>query len=199
MSTVTEEKTCKVSPFGIRADAARNRDILLQCIPGCRLRSTIKANRPVIDSKSGESMIPNDSSVLGQLPEIPGMELHVNPSRCTYKIIDPLHGNKDLCEQISRRLGQRTGSRGPDIRGVPTQEGTLDIHRMKSLVRELIWIIDGGDAELIKGTMPKMDDDGELPMPGRFLLNPGARTSTTQPKFEDQWDAWLEQLVKSGG
>lgn len=198
MPATAETKTV-VAPFAIEADHYRCGDLIIQAIPGCRMRSTISASKPAKDAKTGEPRIPQDQAkFLGQFPEIPGMQIHVNPAKLTYVIIDPLDDDEDLCEKIRRTLERVSPFRvGSKLKGVPSQKGTLDVHRMKTLVRELIWWIDSNDAKVIKGTKPDMVDVERLP--GKFLLNPGSRVHNTQPQFEEDWEHWVSELTKSGG
>ena len=124
-----------VPPFVIVADHPRNCDLLLQCIPGCRLRSALSASKPVIDQKTGEAKIPVDQARhLGQLPQVPGMHLAVNPAELTYEITDPLFGDEEACERLRRAINETGGAtRIPGkLKGVKPNKGTLDIHRMKS-------------------------------------------------------------------
>jgi len=186
-------------PFGIEADSPRNADVMLQSIPGCRLRGRVEAGKPVIDAKTGDPMIPQDQSRhLGKLPPIPGMQLHVNPAKCTYQIIDPLFDDDDLCERIRKGMEDdspfRTESR---LRGVPPQKGTLDIHRMKTLVREMLWLISSNDAKVVKGSEPELEDINQ--MAGKYLNNPGSRVRNSQPRYEEDMEAWVNNLNAHGG
>jgi len=200
MSTATEtRKKSIVQPFGIEVDERNNSDVLLAGIPGCRLRSAIKASRTVKDVVSGQDMIPTDPARhLGKLPPVPGMQLHVNPAKLSYTVIDPLHDDEDLCERI--RLAMRSDgrpNRPNKVRGAPPLKGTLDKHRMKTLVRELLWFIRDGDMKVIKGPKPEMEDvDG---LPGDYLLNPGSLAKSLQPEYEKDLDEYVDQLTRSGG
>ena len=131
-------------------------------------------------------------------PPVPGMQLHVNPARLSYVISDPLDEDEDMCERIRKYLNTsspfRTDAR---IRGVPTTKGSLDVHRMKTICRELFNLIKLGHVKVVKGLTPRMEDIEALP--GNFLLNPGSRVVNTQPMFEKDWDKWVEQLTRSGG
>jgi hypothetical protein len=187
-----------VAPFGIEIDQKRNSDVLLQSIPGMRLRSAIEASRPII-GKDGEPMVPVDQSMgLRAFPTTPGMQIHVNPQTCTYKVVDPLRGNEALCERIRRFLDQHSPMAADrKVDGVPTQEGKLDKHRMKTLCREMLWLLESGDAKVCMGAKPGMMDVNDLP--GHYLLNPGSRVQNTQPMFEKDWDEWVDRLSMSGG
>lgn len=200
MSTAAaEKKDVTVPPFGIRIDHHRNQDQAIQAIPNCVLRTTIRATRPIIDNKTGEEVIPHDQArSLSVLPEIPGMELHVNAKECSYKIVDPLSKDPDLCAKIPSRLREtmRNVTQG-ELRAVPVQEGTLDKDRMKTLLRELIWICESGDAKVVKGVLPDLETVQKLP--GEFLLNPGARAPNMQPRYEKDFEKWVDNLARSGG
>jgi hypothetical protein len=188
-----------LAPFTIEVDHPRNCDLLLQSIPGCRLRSTIRGDRYITDAKNGEKRIPADQARhLGQLPTIPGMQLTVNPEEMTYKIVDPLSTDKDFCKKLQKSLGHTQGFKiDGELRGVPDKKGKLDVHRMKNLCREVIWLLEAGDVKVIKGSEPTMDRVDALP--GKFLLNPGAQVPNTQPVYEEDYDDWVAQLARAGG
>jgi len=198
--SVTEEKKTEavVAPFGIEADHHTNSDLLIQAIPGCRLRSALRP-RPVKDRKTGNMMISADqAAVLGKFPPVPGMQLHVNPAKLTYTIIDPLNDDEQLCDRIRQAINASSVTRvSGKLHGVETVKGKLDVHRMKTLVRELRWLLDSEDVKEVNGKVPEMEDIEELP--GNFLLNPGARIPNSQPVFEKDWDAWVQNLTRVGG
>ena len=198
MVEIKEKETTNpnaVGSFAIMADHPLLADLLLQSIPGCRLRSAISANKT---AKNGARIGRDQASLLGQFPNLQGMELHVNPAKLTYVVLDPLAEDEPTCERIKKLMDSlgpfRTGDK---LRGVPTQKGTLDLHRMKTLVREMIWLVEAGEARVVKGVLPTMDQVESLP--GRTLLNAGSRVPNMQPVFEDQWDAWLNSLIRAGG
>lgn len=203
MPTVTETRSVKeeaiVAPFTIEADHPRNCDLLLQSIPGARLRSAISGSKTVTNKRTGAVYIPPDQSAyLGQFPPIPGMQLHVNPAKCSYRITDPLEDDEDLCEKIKKTIDRVSAIRiTGKLRGVAKQEGTLDVHRMKTLVREMLWLLNAKEARVVRGTEPTMESVEKLP--GHFLLNPGARVANTQPMFEKDWDSWIEKAFNRGG
>lgn len=194
----TAEKVV-VSPFGVEFDHPRNCDVIVQSIPGCRMRSIIRSDRYVIDAKTGESRIPpSQAAGLATIPRVPGMQLHINPAKCTYTILDPLYEDEELCELLRKRLSESTPFRvGNKLSGVPTTKGTLDVHRMKTLCREVIHMLNIQFVKVVKGVAPELKDVEA--MPGHFLLNPGSRIPNQQPTYEKDFDAWCERLVKSGG
>ena len=188
-----------VAPFTVQADHPRNCDLLIQAIPGCRLRGAVSASKGVVDAKTGDVMVPQDQSRhLGMLPALPGMELSVNPADCTYIIRDPLHGDEELLARLKRTLDAHSPFRtAATFNGVKPQKGTLDIHRMKTLVRELRNLVEAGHAKVTKGPCPEEDQIEALP--GKFLLNPGSRVPNTQPQFEEDYGAWVEKMNSLGG
>ncbi len=192
-------KDIVVTPFGVEIDTPRNGDLVLASIPGCRLRGGLDSTKPAFDSKTGDAVLPLDQvRTLGQFPKIPGMQLHVNPAELTYIITDPLRGNEDLCERIRLRLVNIGAfSVGNKLDGVPPQKGKLDVHRMKTLCRELINVLEANEAKMVKGPKPELEDVDDLP--GNYLLNPGSVVMNAQPTFEKDWDAWYEKLTMSGG
>jgi hypothetical protein len=198
MSTTTEPKQeILVAPFGIEIDHPRNDDVMLQSIVGLRLRSAINGSKGVIDA-NGDLRVPQDQSrALASFPHTPGMQLHINPRDLTYVVVDPLNDNPDMCNRVLRFLKEHGGTSVKEVKGVPTQKGELDVDRMKTLCREIIWLLTAGEAKICKGAVPKLEDVEDLP--GKFLLNPGSRVQNTQPRYEEDWDAWVSNLSRSGG
>jgi len=199
MATVTEEKKKLVAvlPFVFEATGKRMEDLLIQCIPGCRMRSAIDGMAPVIDFQ-GQARVPLDQAkALASFPRTPGMQLHVDPGSLEYEIIDPLHNNERMLEQVNRYFREQ-GNYGisDSINGVPPKKGKLDQHRMKSLCRELYNIVQVGDGKLEKGALTMADIED---LPGRFLLNPGSQVPNTQPVYEDELDSWVDNLSRTGG
>jgi len=194
--------TAKISvpAFGVEADGPRNNDLLIQSIPGCRVRSAINASKGTVvnrQDRENSPVIPKgQATFLGGLPPIPGMQIHVNPAQGKVKIVDPLHGDDAFCKRLEKSLAA-AGTVIKELSGVPPREDTLDEHRMKTLCRELLAMMDAGEAKLIKGPKPDIEDIDE--MPGRYLLNPGSQVPTGQPRFEDQLEEYVENLRKVGG
>jgi len=190
-----------VPPFTVEADHPRNSDLLLQSIVNCRLRSAISASKGTIVNKQDPDNSPvtpeGQSAFLGAIPPVPGMQIQVDPANLTYKIVDPIHGNEEFCRKLRTALKNKGMVVGEKIDGVKPQEGMLDVHRMKTLCRELIWLMDAGEAKLVKGPKPDKEDVDELP--GRYLLNPGSRVPNSQPVFEDQYEDYVNNLQKVGG
>lgn len=200
MSTATEERTIVTIPaFAIEADHPRNSDLLLQGVVGVRLRSRIDGSKPVTDARTGDQRIPiGQSQFLASFPKVPGMQIHVNPTKLTCVITDPLHGDKELCKKIWKFMKEKSlVISDSEIDGVPPRDETLDQNQMKTLCRELVNLVDAGEAKRCKGLMPKMQDVEE--MPGEFLLNPGSRVPNSQPMYEKDLNAWVDKLNSTGG
>lgn len=191
-------ETSTVSPFGVEIDHHRNDDVMLQAIPGARLRSSIDSNKGAVNQR-GETVIPLDQSIgMSGLSKIPGQQIHVNPKSKAYAIIDPLNDDSNALEKLNRFLRSKgILARDASVKAVPKNEGTLDQHRMKTLVRELRWLVQSGDARVVGGRLPDQDDIDSLP--GEYLLNPGSRVQNTQPMFEKDYESYLSRLQSSGG
>ena len=177
-----------VAPWGIEIDVYSNSDVIVQSIPGCRLRGAIRAGRTL---PNGENP-PDSWAVYGKLPQVPGMELHVNPAARSYTIVDPLHTDEDLRATLQRRMlgAGMIGSR-TEIRGVPPTKGELDTDRMKTLVREMFRLVRDKMAVVIKGSLP--DEEAIDRLPGRYLLNPGSTIPNGHPYYEDEWESWFRR------
>lgn len=189
--------------FVIEADTRRNGDIMLQSIPGLRLRGAIDASKPIIASPNQNAedfipMIPADQSRgLSTIPRVPGQRLYVNVKECTYKVTDPLRGDESLRERLAAALREK-GMSVRNITGKRDQDGKLDVHRMKTLCRELRCLLEAEDIKEVDQTeVPSTEEIDEYE--GRYLLNPGARLQNTQPRFEDEYEDWVGQLSRVGG
>jgi len=182
-----------VAPFEIEAKHPRNCDLAIQCVPGLKLRSAVSQTTKTVQGGVRTPTLDNKSP-----PKLPGMRLFVDPENLIYRVSDPLRDDESLRDSIGRWIKETTGSRSESRpNGVPTKNGELDEHKAKSLCREMYNLLKEGEAVITDGLMPELDDIEDLP--GKFLLNPGLRTHTTQPRFEEDWDAWLTQLTKAGG
>ena len=199
MASVAEEKKTTVFPFAIEFDSCSNSDYKLNSLPEYKFRSALKTHRTVMDNETGEEAVPVDMiQGLSMLPTIPGMQLHVNPTDRTFEIIDPLCDRQDLTDRIAKVINSQGAIRADKgVRGVPTVKGNLDVHRMKTLCREMVMLLDAGEAELVKGVKPSLQAISKLP--GKFLLNPGSQIQNNLPRYEEDYDVWLENLKKHGG
>ena len=199
MSTVTapDAKRLSVKPWGIEAAHQRNCDLLLQSVEGCRLRSAIRPNKEIIDRdpQTREQIVRDASAkVIEGLPaNIPGMQIHVNPAKCAYRIVDPLHDDEAMCERIQQALERQTSVRtGSKLRGVEGRSGTVDRDRMKTLVREMCNLVAAGEAKVVQGICPGTEEvDG---LPGDYLLDPSNMGLYHRPRYEKDEQDWVETL-----
>lgn len=186
-----------VSPFAITADHPRNSDLLLQCLPGEKLRSKFDATKGSVNAKTGKMTVPKDQVIqLGDFPRVPGMQLLVDPQALTWEITDPLFENKKLCEEVEQSLKEKHLHKGGKLTGVAPRRGKIDEHSMKTLCREMLNIVQAGEAVVSKGKLPDLEDITDLP--GHFLLNPGSIVANTQPRYEKDWASWVNNLNASG-
>jgi len=196
MSTTLEAAV--LAPFAIEAATQRNDDLVIQCIPGCRLRGRVNSQNGVYVEATDSFEVPRDQAIgMSGLPVIPGMVLTLDPDSGEYSITDPLHDNVDLCERITSWLNRNSPFRSKTtVKGVKPVEGKLDIHSRKTLAREMFNIAAAKEGIVVKGAMPTMRQIEKLP--GEFLLNPGSRVQNTQPRFEKDWDTWLDKVNRLG-
>ena len=196
MATEVKEKVV-VAPFGVEIDDSQNGDVVVQSIPGCRLRGALYAMKTSKNAKSGNEVIPKSRALMfSKFPSMPGMQLLVNPAKLTYKIVDPLFDNEELCGRIQNAMEQDGIRTGRTLRGVEPKTGTLDKDRMKSLCRELIWLVEGNHAKVFKGVLPKLETVDQLP--GDYLLNLSNRFDAQQPRYEKDLEAWKRRLNSLG-
>ena len=182
-----------VAPFGIEIDVNSNSDVIIQSIPGCRLRGKIRAGR-FIRNAEGDEDVPDSWMIYGKLPTVPGRQLHVHPETRSYRIIDPLHEDDELCDRLKRRLASlMIISSETELRGCPPEKGTLDADRMKTLVREMTFLVKDDMAKVVKGVLPDKEDIDLLP--GEYLLNPGSQVPNGHPRYEKDWDDWYAKVT----
>lgn len=200
--TVTEKKkstASKVGHFTVEASDPRLGDVVIQSIPGCRLRSAVKHVKELFNPRGpGKDVITGKSNIISGIPELPGMQLIIKPGLCRVKITDPLHGDEETCALIKSLKDYATGNKKDGkLDGVPPREEKLDPSRMKTLVREVLYMIENGTVKMVGGSIPEMEDIEKLP--GNFLLNPGSRIQNLQPRFEKDFEGWVENLDRVGG
>lgn len=179
-----------ITPFGVEIDHPRNCDLVIQAIPGAKLRSAIK---PTVTTVQGTVRTPTASQIAP--PSVPGLRLYINPLRGVYRIVDPLVEDEAARERIEKYMKATGGSTQP-VKGVPTLEAKLDEHRMKSLLREIADLLDQQHVKVVEGRAPSRAEIDS--MPGNYLLNPGSRVFNSQPVFEKDWDEWVDRLTRSG-
>lgn len=200
MSTATAKESqnqISLPSFTVEADHPRNCDLIIQAIPGCRLRGSIDGSRHVVDAKTGDLRVPIDQArALASFPRTPGMHLQVDPTRLTYRIVDPIYKNEAILTRMKTHF-REAGKGKVEIEGLPPQEGKLDKDRMKTLCRELVELVQLNHAKVVAGSLPDLEDVEGLP--GEFLLNPGASVQNTQPRYEKDFESWVDNLSRQGG
>ena len=215
MSTAMDEKKKKAvspSPFVIEAQTPRNQDLLIQNLDGMRLRGAVKATVEVFDrgweQNEEEEDDPDEMQMVSHpasahlidgIGELPGERLYVNPETGEWKTQDPLYGKKSTLERIrmSMRRALGFGIVGQKLHGMKPRKGTIDSDRMKSLCEELLCFVEAGEARVVKGRIPTLEEIKQ--MPGRTLLNWMNRQSWKQPKYRDQLEGWEHRTNQLDG
>jgi len=187
-----------VLPWAIEIDHPTNSDVILQCIPGARLRTAINPHKGVMNRRLGYPVVPVDQAIgLAGFPQTPGMQVHLDVDRCEYKIIDPLYNNEVLLKQVQNFMAnkhhmQRIGK----LNGAAPITGKLDPHQIKSLCREMWHLVQAKEAKVVQGKMPSLNDiDG---LRGHYLLNPGSIVPNTQPRYEKDLPNFVLGLNSQG-
>lgn len=198
MTTATAEKVI-VEPFGVEVSTPNCGDLVLQSIPGCKLRG---ANRPTKTVRKVVNHVQQEAEEVAThpfpVPETPGQQIHVNPAKLSYMIIDPMERDERLCDRLNKVVNRNKAVRSDTkLRGVPSQKGDLDAHRMKTLCRELINVVEANEGKVVKGVLPSREQVDKLP--GKYLLNPGATLPNTQPRYEEDYDEWVSTIASRGG
>lgn len=192
-------RASSIAPFEIEVDHPRNSDVMFQGLYGVinqRLRSRLKPATKTVATKKQRSVIHAPQCVGQSLPEIPGMRLQVNPAQCSVRVVDPLHNNDKLRGELQAFIKATQGSSVVPPNGVEPAEGKMDEHRMKTLCREILVLIEAEEVVLKKG--PKFDLDDCNDLPGNYLLNPASRIPNSQPQFEKDLPAYAEKLNNLG-
>ena len=124
------------------------------------------------------------------------MQLTVTPAKLEYQVVDKV--TEDQLEQIHLYMvDQGQASADGKLKKPDDVKGQLDVHRMKTLCRECFHLVEAGEAKIVDGPTPKMENISKLP--GKFLLNPGSRVHNSQPTYEEDFDEWVENLAAQGG
>jgi len=179
-----------VAPFAIEADNRQgniNQNHSIASIPGCYLRGRIKQRI---------GMGADYARAMGSCPEVPGIQLHINPHKCEWRLIDPLYDDRKLLGELKMHMRSTRGVTIHELQGVESTDGKLDVHRIKTLCREVLAMVLRDVATVVKGPTPSLENIDALP--GYYLLNPGLRTNWGQPIYEKDYDAWLAALQRGG-
>lgn len=199
MATATQTRSAVVPPFGIEIDTETNCDMIIQSLPlHDRLRSAVRAGKNILDPETGKRvMLIDPARHLAMLPDVPGQQLHVNPAKLTYTITDPLCKDENLCSEICDALRADERPFMPEkLKGIKPTNGDMDKHHMKTLCREMAYLVEHGYAKMAKGPQPTQEQVDELP--GSYLLDPGLKERSSRPLYEEEFDEWYEQLCKLG-
>lgn len=192
------QESVGMSAFVIEADHPRNRTLLIKSLPNMKLRSAFSAHKPHVDSRSGTHHIPLSQVQSSTLPQTPGMQLAVHPNRRTWQSYDPLSDDPELMAQVNGGGTMMTsGMQQFNMRAVPSRQGTLGVDEFKSLVREMVDLLEAGEAKVVNGVAPSREQVDALP--GRYLLNPGNLVRSTQPRYEEDFEGWVAELGRVGG
>jgi hypothetical protein len=206
MSTTEKKRAVSVAPFAIEARTPRNQDVVVQNLGRLRLRGAVSATVEVFDRtwEDGEdddevSVRPTGAKLIEGVGPLPGMQLYVNPAECEWKTADPLYKDEKVLERLRKAMSRALGIMAVDqkLRGIKPKSGKIGQDEMKSLCKELVCMIEAGDAKVVKGMAPTMEDVDELP--GRYLLNWSNQNQWKQPRYADEYDEWVRrtgQLTK---
>ena len=205
MSTVTEKKkSVSVMPFVISAKHPRNCDVAIQSL-GLVLRGAVSATVEIFDKQwseedfeEGKSTRPAGAKIVDGVGELPGMQLQVDPAGCRWKAVDPLYKDEKRLTRIKKAMKRAVGiSVSDNLGGVPPKEGRVDVHTMKTLCRELLCFLESGEIRMVKGTAPTLENIDELP--GRYLLNASNMMNWHQPRFEKDYEPWVDKMSQISG
>jgi len=205
----TAEKTKKASsvmPFVIEANTPRNQDLMIQNLERLRLRGAVHATVEVFDKLYADEdddretpTRPTGAKIIEGVPELPGMQLYVNPTELRWEMKDPICKDERLLEKIANAMSEFRGSTivGQKLRGMKPKSGTIGRDEMKTLCAELLCFIDADEAKVIKGMAPSKEDIDELP--GRYLLNWSGLDDWKQPRYADEYDEWIRRSHNMSG
>lgn len=199
MATETEErKSLSVSAWGMEAEHPTNSDLLIKCLANVRLRSAVRPVKEVIGRRHGEQITKATSAdnIDGLPSRVPGMQLHVNPRTRKVRVIDPLLKEEQTLEDINTAMQEAGIPTATKLRAVPTREELLDEDQFKTLVREMVWFVEAGEAVVARGVKPDLEEVDQLP--GDYLLNPGSGSQWNMPRYEKELDEWKKNLNRLG-
>lgn len=187
----------KVVPFAIEACDPCNCDLVLRTLDGVRLRSLLRPIKTVFsrDPQTGEMVEKSVSANLlpGMPTNVPGMILSVNPTEGTWKVTDPLCDDEELCEKIRQAINHGGQYQVVHkLRGVPPQQGKMDKDLTKTLVREMLELVEKDCARLHSGVLPTREAVDA--MPGDYLLFPRNPTEYAMPRYEKDLETWRQAM-----
>lgn len=138
---------------------------------------------------------------LSGMPDVPGMFIEVKPNGRRVRIFDPLEpkenapGEEDYESILQDMNSIIKKAVGGTFKVEESSHPITGEHQFKTLVRELIeWNDAGNIYKLHVGQMPTCDQVDKLP--GKYMCN--HYHSGQVPKFEDEWHAYLDNLMRVG-
>ncbi len=141
---------------------------------------------------------------LAGMPDVPGIFIEVKPDGRRVRIFDPLDLDEDNCPKTGENYKQILTDMNAVIKSATggifdvfkqVQRLKLDVHRFKTLLRELVrWDESGNIYKLHVGELPSLEAIDKLH--GEFMCN--EYHSGQVPKFEKEHQAYLENLQRIG-
>lgn len=199
-STGNDIETLNELSYTIEADHPRNGPLQFQCLLGRKLRSAFSGTKSTPRNlkrdghRSDDRVVPVDQMIMyGDHPALPGMRLTVYPDRCAYVISDPVEGDKKLLKQVEdwMRLKCAMSIRDGALEAEKRVEGVLDVDMFKTLCREMKRFVDDDEAKWVG---IRMTDNDINDLPGEFLQNPFDDVGSTQPRYEKEMPAFVQNL-----
>ncbi len=182
MAVDTAEKPVRtmIQPFTVEFGDEANRDILISTLSAVYRGAWKKSNYFRQDKQTGEH-IGQDIGTANMIPDVPGQRMEFQPGKLSVRIFDPLADNKELLDDFNR--GRRRHRQTQETLE-PMRESveTRDVNKFKTLVREIVGMVNNGSATLVDGKLPLIGDIDK--MDGRYIVDPGDDTYKRQTVFE---------------
>lgn len=129
------------------------------------------------------------------MPDIPGMRVKVDLTNGAYTIYDPLNNNPMLLDRINGIADKVPILRGPKVKPVETINAhEQDPDRFKTLVLQLIRLVNDGMGKVTDGLMPK--EESLEALPGRELFDPNSN-SHAKPRYVKDYYKWSQEIDKA--
>lgn len=185
MSTGSTPQGNTVAEFTVEFGDPRNRSIIIKTI-----RQEVRGHfslRKLYEAEQGGRDI---GQAMQRVPDIPGLFMTVTPKDGKAVIYDPWEKKPEMWEKLNGVLAGAYAARAGKFGPVARSEMALSPDQMKTLCVELVKKVDGGQARVVKGTMPTAKQIEA--MPGRELFDP--MNSGRKPRYVDEVEAWTERL-----
>lgn len=202
----TKEESVAVTPFAVEARTPRNQDVMIQNLGRMRLRGAVSSSVEVYDkqweSEDGSEEIPTrpaSAKLIDGIAETPGMILYINPASREWKVVDPMYDDEKKLSRIAKAMKRALGmiNVGEKLQGIAPKSGKLGPDEMKSLCKEVVCLVEASEMKVVKGIAPSMEDVDQLP--GRYLLNWSNLNQWKQPRYEDEYDNWVNRMGQISG